>query len=234
MPTLFAHYAYYLLKSRPICLHLQYRQVGLPMSSCVFTAQIWNIMDKQQQIISTALSLFYKKGIHAVGINEILAVSGIAKKTLYKHFESKDALICACLVARDMCFNAWLKKICLQPSAILVAQAIFFGLKKWINNEVSELGNFNGCFFINTAAEYPIENDPIAKLCKQHKQTNFEIILSAFLETPEFAHNREKAIEAAHHLLILKEGFITRARVMHDVSVAPPSDNILKAIVAVG
>lgn len=204
------------------------------MSSCVFTAQIWNIMDKQQQIISTALSLFYKKGIHAVGINEILAVSGIAKKTLYKHFESKDALICACLVARDICFNAWLKKICIQPSAMLVAQAIFAGLKKWINNEVSELGCFNGCFFINTAAEYPVENNPIAKLCKQHKQANFEIILSALLETPEFAHNREKAIEATQHLLILKEGYICRARVMHDVTVTPPSDNILKAIVAVG
>lgn len=207
------------------------RQIGLLVSSYIYTIQIWNIMSKQQEIISTALSLFYKKGIHAVGINEILAVSGIAKKTLYKHFESKDALICACLVARDMCFNTWLKKICAQPSALLVAQAIFIGLKKWTNNEVSELGDFHGCFFINTAAEYPTQSDPIAILCKQHKQTNFEIILSALLATPEFALDRERAIEAAQHLLTLKEGFICKARVMHNIAVALPSDDILKAII---
>ncbi|WP_252729978.1 MULTISPECIES: TetR family transcriptional regulator [Pseudoalteromonas] len=49
-------------------------------------------MDKQQQIISTALSLFYKKGIHAVGINEILAVSGIAEKTYISTLKAKTRL----------------------------------------------------------------------------------------------------------------------------------------------
>ena len=45
-----------------------------------------NIMDKKEQLVATAFNLFYKYGIHAVGINRVLEESGIAKKTLYNHF----------------------------------------------------------------------------------------------------------------------------------------------------
>ncbi len=103
-------------------------------------------MNKQEQIVNTALNLFYSKGLHAVGINEILAVSGVAKKTLYNHFESKDELIIACLKKRDENFNDWLEQFCDKPNAIDVANALFSGLSQWFNNQVPELGNFNGCF----------------------------------------------------------------------------------------
>ncbi|MDF4603837.1 TetR/AcrR family transcriptional regulator, partial [Vibrio parahaemolyticus] len=52
---------------------------------------------KKQLLIDTALSLFYKQGINSIGINEVLKVSGVAKRTLYSHFESKEALILAAL-----------------------------------------------------------------------------------------------------------------------------------------
>lgn len=52
---------------------------------------------KRQQLINIALQLFYEKGINSVGINEILSVSGIAKKTLYNHFTSKEDLVLAAL-----------------------------------------------------------------------------------------------------------------------------------------
>ncbi|HFG1889890.1 TPA: TetR/AcrR family transcriptional regulator, partial [Vibrio cholerae] len=46
---------------------------------------------KRQLLIDTALNLFYKNGINSIGINEVISVSGIAKRTLYSHFESKEA-----------------------------------------------------------------------------------------------------------------------------------------------
>ena len=46
--------------------------------------------DKKKLLIDTALHLFYENGINSVGINEILKVSGVAKKTMYNHFKSKD------------------------------------------------------------------------------------------------------------------------------------------------
>ena len=64
-------------------------------------------MDKRQQLINTAFRLFYQNGIHAVGINQILKESGIAKKTLYHHFASKEQLLLAVLEYRDQIFLQW-------------------------------------------------------------------------------------------------------------------------------
>ena len=55
---------------------------------------------KRDQLIDTALTLFYRDGFHATGIDRILAESGVAKMTLYKHFKSKDELIEAALQTR--------------------------------------------------------------------------------------------------------------------------------------
>ena len=67
-------------------------------------------MDKRTQIINTALSAFYQKGIHWLALMKYLKGSGVAKKTLYNHFVSKDELICACIEVRDQRFNTWLSK----------------------------------------------------------------------------------------------------------------------------
>ena len=47
----------------------------------------------RQQILEIASQLFYQKGTQNVGINEVVAQSGVAKRTLYRHFPSKDDLI---------------------------------------------------------------------------------------------------------------------------------------------
>ena len=56
---------------------------------------------KRDQLINTAQELFYREGYHATGIDRILAESGVAKMTLYKHFRSKDELIQAVLQSRE-------------------------------------------------------------------------------------------------------------------------------------
>ncbi|NQD93703.1 helix-turn-helix transcriptional regulator, partial [Pseudomonas sp. CrR25] len=46
--------------------------------------------NKREQLLNTARELFYREGYHGTGIDRILAESGVAKMTLYKHFKSKD------------------------------------------------------------------------------------------------------------------------------------------------
>ncbi|HIB63664.1 MAG TPA: TetR/AcrR family transcriptional regulator, partial [Phycisphaerales bacterium] len=48
--------------------------------------------NRKQHLVETALKLFYQEGFHSTGIDKILAASGVAKMTLYKHFPSKDDL----------------------------------------------------------------------------------------------------------------------------------------------
>jgi AcrR family transcriptional regulator len=51
----------------------------------------------RQKIVDAAYDLFYEKGFNRVSVDEIAAKSGITKRTLYDHFESKDAMLAVVL-----------------------------------------------------------------------------------------------------------------------------------------
>jgi AcrR family transcriptional regulator len=55
----------------------------------------------RQRILDTAYELFSRRGVRAVGIDEVIARAGVAKATLYRHFPSKDELVLAFLDLRE-------------------------------------------------------------------------------------------------------------------------------------
>lgn len=111
---------------------------------------------KREQLIQTAQELFYRVGYHATGIDRILAESGVAKMTLYKHFRSKDELILAVLAARQQELLDQLQALrqALPPRQALLAT--FDGLHGLIHQ-----ADFCGCGFINAAAEFQDREHPI-------------------------------------------------------------------------
>jgi len=54
-----------------------------------------------QRLLDTASKLFATQGIRAVGIDQILRESGVAKASLYSSYGSKDALVIAYLNELD-------------------------------------------------------------------------------------------------------------------------------------
>lgn len=159
---------------------------------------------KRQLLIDTALELFYHQGIHSVGINEVLKVSGVAKRTLYSHFESKDALIHAALEQRHANFMRWLESslINIESNQQLIDK-LFDGLNFWFNNEAKVLGEFRGCFFINTSAEFSDFDGEIAKYCAFHKGEVKRFIQSKLIDdNPQLLDTicivKEGAIVTAH------------------------------------
>src|SRR5260370_39927615 len=51
----------------------------------------------RERILAAARELFYRHGIHAVGVDTIAEAADTNKMTLYRHFASKDALVVECL-----------------------------------------------------------------------------------------------------------------------------------------
>ena len=112
---------------------------------------------KREQLVDTALRLFYQDGYHATGIDKIIQEAGVARGTLYKHFKSKDDLILAVLRRRDEEFRAWFKtyveRAASDPRGRLLA--MFDGMTEWFKGKAFPGRPFHGCSFINASAPPP-------------------------------------------------------------------------------
>lgn len=138
---------------------------------------------KCDQLVATALRRFACDGFHATGIDAVLRESGVAKKTLYHHFKSKDELIVAALTRRDQEFRAKMRTVVarlapLQEGDARMARvlAFFDGLDEWFTSD-----DFSGCIFINASAEYPRAEHPVHQVCTAHKKrvvASLEVMLA--------------------------------------------------------
>ena len=174
---------------------------------------------KRKLLIDTSLSLIYSNGINSIGINEILKISGVAKQTLYSHFESKESLILATLEQRHMNFIEWLEiKLQGADSNEKVIIRLFTALESWFTNSEPMLGDFRGCFFINSSAEFSNKSSDISLFCKRHKHKVREIIRLHMTKENPFL------LDA---ICIMKEGAITSAYVTGDYSSAMKCVQIL-------
>ena len=174
--------------------------------------------EKRQELVETAFKLFYQKGVHAVGINEILAESGIAKKTLYNHFASKNELVSAVVAYRDKCFCDWLEgELNKAAPGMARIEALFDALDGWFNDRADVLLPFRGCFFINVSGEFSDLADPVHQQCLKHKE-NIAALIKKQVSTLDIDVDQIQPLTDS--LCLLKEGAIVLAHVQGDKTAA--------------
>ena len=122
----------------------------------------------RDRILDIAITLFYRNGFNAVGLDRVLAAAGITKTTFYKHFDSKEDLMEQAVRKRDRLeSDAWARALREaageDPRGQLLA--LFDVLDKWFNEP-----DFRGCIFINTAAEFPNPHDPVHQAAADYKR----------------------------------------------------------------
>jgi AcrR family transcriptional regulator len=122
-------------------------------------------MGTAEKLLSTASRLFYLNGVRAVGIEWIVADSGVAKTSLYRYFQSKDELVAAFLEREDREFwQQWDRVV----AAAANAKSELMSLLDWIGMRVSRDG-YRGCPQINVAAEFADPEHPARKIRRRHK-----------------------------------------------------------------
>lgn len=121
----------------------------------------------RDRILSTATKLFYRSGVHAVGVDLVVAESGIAKTSLYRHFGNKDGLVAAFLKGEDADFwrqwDAIADRHPDDPKAELAAYL------EWMETRLRR-PNYRGCPQLNVAAEIPDRKHPARRVAEEHKQ----------------------------------------------------------------
>ncbi len=105
----------------------------------------------RQKILSAAYELFARNGIQAVGVDAVVAHSGVAKMTLYRHFASKEDLALAFLNLRsERWAEDWLKTEVERRSTDPAERLL---LVFDLYNEWFQSPKFEGCAFIRVMLE---------------------------------------------------------------------------------
>lgn len=156
--------------------------------------------ESQQQtrakILNTARSLFYQRGVNAVGVNEIAAEASASKQSLYRYFPTKELLVAAMLTEHSDSIHAWLAQRTADaangPERVL---SVFRLLIDWFASP-----SYQGCAVVNTVTD--TRADPaIAAIARQHLSR-----YRALLETRLSEAGASQVEPLARQLILLIEG----------------------------
>lgn len=162
-------------------------------------------MDTRERIVNTASRLFYKQGYNSTGINQVIKEADVAKASLYQHFPSKEDLLIEYLKITALNTNKILRDIIKKfdsPKDKVLALFDFL-------LDFSNLTEFNGCNFLNIAAELPRDDGKIKVLIRNQKNE----IRALFAEILEPIHKEDLADE----LYILFDAALISGKVYGDL-----------------
>ncbi|MFN4276005.1 MAG: TetR/AcrR family transcriptional regulator [Ferrovibrio sp.] len=165
-----------------------------------------------ERLLSTAKLLFCRDGIHATGIDRIIAESGVARMTLYNRFGSKEGLLYAVLEREGEEWRDWFFAA-VEAAGNTPAQklkAVFPVLRSWFERE-----DYFGCAFINAVAEHDKGESKLRGLTLQHKGAVLEffgrLARDAGINAPD---------ALAHQIGLLMDGAIVAAMVTRQPAMA--------------
>jgi AcrR family transcriptional regulator len=151
-------------------------------------------VEHAEQILEAAGTLFYQRGVQAVGMDELRNASGVSLKRLYQCFPSKEALVVAYLDRRD---DRWMDALTRYvESRQGRIPAVFDWLATWFAED-----DFRGCGFLNAFGQLGLSSPAVADTARRHKDR-----LHAYLAGLARDAGASDPSLLAHQLLILIDG----------------------------
>ena len=174
------------------------------------------------RLIDTATRLFYAEGIHAVGVDRVIAEAEVTRATLYKQFGGKENLVLAYLHNEDDNLRAMFAEAgasVTRPEGLL--DAVVEGIAADIR-----LRHTRGCPFINAAAEYPDAEGAVRRLIDEHREW-FRGALQSVAETAGL----ERPAEVAASLVLLRDAALVGGYLDGEERVAPAFERTARAVI---
>jgi AcrR family transcriptional regulator len=172
--------------------------------------------EARERLLSTASALFYREGIHSVGVDRIVDAAKVTRATFYRHFPGKEDLVKAYLEVEDTAlreqFAAAFAAID-EPEGVL--EAVIYGIADDVTRN-----HTRGCPFINASAEYPDATSPVRLTVRSHRDW-----FAATLEEALVAAGRDNSAERARALVLLRDaalvgGYLDGADTIRDTFIS--------------
>jgi AcrR family transcriptional regulator len=144
----------------------------------------------RERVLTAAYELFSRRGIHAVGTDEVIARAGVAKATLYRHFATKNDLVLAVLERREKIWtHGLIEEQSRQRGSTPEEQllAIFDVMHDWFQKR----DGFEGCSFINVLLElgpdHPAGQASIAHIDHVRDIVRRRAVAAGLIDVEDFA-----------------------------------------------
>jgi AcrR family transcriptional regulator len=159
--------------------------------------------EARRRLLATAAELFYAEGIRAVGVERLLAESGVGRASFYRHFDSKDDLVVAVLRHRDTTWREWLaaRVDALADTPADKPLAVFDALEERFAAQ-----DFRGCPFINTIVEMADPTSTAHQVANEHKRAVIDYLVGLLREA---GYSTARPTAQALHMLM--EGAVVTA-----------------------
>jgi AcrR family transcriptional regulator len=177
------------------------------------------------RIIDAAYTLFYREGFVRIGVDEIAAEASVTKRTLYYHFDSKDALLAAVMEAQNDLALARIRRIMEGGGndASAMMRSLFSELAKWASGP-----GWHGSGFTRVAMDLAGQpGHPARKIAGRHKAA-VETLLTERLKACGVADART----AARQIMLLTEGCHSLILIHGDTSYADAALPVALRLVA--
>ncbi|WP_063058217.1 TetR/AcrR family transcriptional regulator [Nocardia sienata] len=153
--------------------------------------------EARARLLDTASGLFYSEGLHAVGVERIIAAAQVTRATMYRHFPGKDDLVVAYLTQADETIRAQVDAARrANPSPVDVVRAVGRAIADSIRGP-----RFRGCAFLNAAAEYPDPGHPVHRAVLAHRQWFLDTVTEILADVGD-----TDPAPAARHFVMLRDG----------------------------
>lgn len=122
--------------------------------------------ERQRLVLDTAGRLFYARGVHEVGMDELVRATGLGKATVYRMFPTKDALIGAYLTDRAVTILGYVDAdITRHPSDPAAA------IRAIMRAVAADVGrpDFRGCPFNNASIEFADPAHPARAAAREYR-----------------------------------------------------------------
>jgi len=119
----------------------------------------------RQRIMEAAARLFHSRGYNATGMNELITEADVAKRTFYKHFASKTAVLKAYLEAFD---DLFFQKAAVEIDSLTDPKQripALFALRA----EIQKVNQFLGCPFVKINAEIGFDDREVNAMVQESK-----------------------------------------------------------------
>ncbi|MCK7622836.1 TetR/AcrR family transcriptional regulator [Streptomyces sp. RS10V-4] len=173
----------------------------------------------RERILDAAEELFQNEGIRRVGVQAIAERAETTKMAIYRHFETKDALVAE-----------WLRIIAAEYQAVFDRveaehpgrpREQILGVARFIAEGLPTISH-RGCPFINSLAELPDRSHPARQVIEQHKarQTRRMVAMCAEAGLPDPEQT------AAEITFVLEGAQVS----MQNGSIDRPGDRVLRIV----